>query len=266
MSILTLLKSKNPLQENYFIELILLRSALLLKIGAAPFHFWLPEVIAGLNWSRIFILVTWQKIAPIILLSLQINSYHNLFFSIIIISSSIIRGLQGLNQTCLRKILAYSSINHVGWIIRTLFYSINIWLIYIIIYSIININIILIFKKFNTLYLNQLRHIFNSRKKIKFLFILNFLSLGGLPPFLGFFPKWIAINSIISNTHYLIAFILIIFRLISLYFYLRISFSTFTLYTKKNLIILINKSNYFHFLINTLSLIGIIICRIVNIF
>lgn len=244
------------------IETILIRTTLLLKIGAAPFHFWLPEVIRGLNWFNSLLILTWQKIAPIILLTYLIKTYI-LFFSSVIIISSIIRGFQGLNQTCLRKILAYSSINHVRWIISSLLNSTNICIYYFIIYCLININIIFILKKYNVFYLRQLSIIFTFNKKIKFLFILNFLSLGGLPPFLGFFPKWITIHNIVDNNHYTLTTILIISTLISLYFYLRITFSSFTIYTKESLIISLNKINFTLFLTNTFSLLGLIICRLI---
>lgn len=189
--------------------------------------------------------------------------YHPLFFSIIITLSSIIRRIQGINQICIRKIIAYSSISHIRWIISSILNSVNIWVQYFIIYCIININIILIFNKFNTYFFNQLTNIFNNKKKIKLIFILNFLSLRGLPPFIGFFPKWITINNIVENNHYTLAVILITFTLISLYFYLRITFPSFSINSEESLIILFNKTNNFHFITNLFSLIGLLLCRVI---
>nr|YP_009555987.1 NADH dehydrogenase subunit 2 [Myllocerinus aurolineatus]QBF03603.1 NADH dehydrogenase subunit 2 [Myllocerinus aurolineatus] len=249
--------------EPEITELILISTALLLKMGAAPFHFWLPEVTTGLNWMSNFILLTWQKIAPMVLLSYQIHK-HILFFSIIIIVSSMISGLQGLNQICLRKIMAYSSINHVSWMISSLLNSVSIFQYYFITYCFINMNIFIIFKKFNIFVISQLSSITSSKKKLKFFFMLNFLSLGGLPPFLGFLPKWLTINSMILNKHYTMMTILIIFTLLSLYFYMRITFSTFTLNSEESLIILFNKITYFHFFTNVLSLLGIISCSFID--
>nr|AYW52324.1 NADH dehydrogenase subunit 2 [Entiminae sp. ACP-2013] len=246
-------------------ELILISMALLLKMGAAPFHFWLPEVSSGLNWPSNFILLTWQKITPIILLSYQINNY-TMFFSIIIISSSMISGLQGLNQTCLRKIMAYSSINHMSWMISSILNSMTIFHYYFITYCFINMNIFFIFKKFNIFFLSQLSSILSLKKKIKFMFMLNFISLGGLPPFLGFLPKWLTINNMIDNKHYTMTTILIIFTLISLYFYLRITFSSFTINSEETIIILFNKITYFHFFTNLLSLLGMISCSLIDTF
>nr|ARH54832.1 NADH dehydrogenase subunit 2 [Tropiphorus elevatus] len=242
-----------------FMVIHLLASALLLKMSAAPFHSWLPEVMNGLNWINNFILMTWQKIGPILLLSYTIKMY-TLFFSIIILISSVISGLQGLNQTALQKIMAYSSINHISWMISSLFNSTNICIYYFIIYCIINASIIYILNNHNISQLKQLMEIFNSNKMIKFFFMLNFLSLGGLPPFLGFLPKWLVINYMIDNQYYSLAGMLIIFTLISLYFYLRITFSSFTIYSKETLIILFNKINYFNFMINLFALMGLITC------
>nr|AYW52337.1 NADH dehydrogenase subunit 2 [Entiminae sp. ACP-2013] len=244
-------------------ELILISLALLLKMGAAPLHFWLPEVSSGLNWSSNFILLTWQKIAPIIILSYQINLY-SMFFSIIIITSSMISGLQGLNQTCLRKIMAYSSINHISWMIASLLNSSSIFHYYFLIYCFINMNIFLVFKKFNIYFIYQLSNILTFNKKLKFMFMLNFLSLGGLPPFMGFLPKWLVINNLIFNKHYIMTFILIISSLISLYFYMRITFSSLTINSQENMIIQFNKITYLHFFTNLISILGLISCTMMD--
>nr|YP_010554815.1 NADH dehydrogenase subunit 2 [Sternochetus mangiferae]UYP50700.1 NADH dehydrogenase subunit 2 [Sternochetus mangiferae] len=239
---------------------IFINSALLMKIGAAPFHFWLPEVVKGLNWEMIYIILTWQKIAPSILIFY--TTKIPMFLSIIIILSSLISGVQGLNQTCLRKIMAYSSINHISWMISTILNSITLWIYYFSIYSIISLNMIMIFNYYKIYEINQLNKIFSFNKKMKFFFMLNFLSLGGLPPFLGFYPKWMTIFQLTSNYYYTLTFFLIIFTLITLFLYLRISFSSFSLSNKESLIKISNKISYYHFFINFLSLISLLICLI----
>nr|YP_009112317.1 NADH dehydrogenase subunit 2 [Eucryptorrhynchus brandti]AIY61443.1 NADH dehydrogenase subunit 2 [Eucryptorrhynchus brandti]AJT57321.1 NADH dehydrogenase subunit 2 [Eucryptorrhynchus brandti]ALF04088.1 NADH dehydrogenase subunit 2 [Eucryptorrhynchus brandti] len=241
---------------------ILINSSLLMKMGAAPFHFWLPEVLSGLNWQINFIILTWQKIAPMILLSYTILLPS--FLSIIIILSSLISGIFGLNQICLRKILAFSSINHMSWMISIIMNSLNTWIYYFIIYSIINFNMIIIFNKYQIFFMNQLNKLFTNNKTMKFIFMLNFLSLGGLPPFLGFFPKWMTINFLINKNFFTLSFILIIFTLISLYFYLRITFSSFTLNSTESLINTFNKISFIHFFINLISLMGLLICFITS--
>nr|YP_009441747.1 NADH dehydrogenase subunit 2 [Vincenzellus ruficollis]AOY39292.1 NADH dehydrogenase subunit 2 [Vincenzellus ruficollis] len=200
--------------------LLILNSALLTKLGAAPFHFWFPEVMEGLNWMNCFIILTWQKIAPMILI---MNNNLNLnFLLFIIISSLLISTLMGFNQTSLRKILTFSSINHISWMLSSMWISFSIWLIYLLIYFIINFNIILMFYYTNSFYLNQLSNNLNSNNLIKISFLLNFLSLGGLPPFIGFLPKWLTINWLIFNNYLILTLMLILFTLIMLFVYIRI--------------------------------------------
>nr|YP_010411495.1 NADH dehydrogenase subunit 2 [Pissodes yunnanensis]URP30496.1 NADH dehydrogenase subunit 2 [Pissodes yunnanensis] len=234
--------------------------ALLMKMGAAPLHFWLPEVISGMNWSMGYILLTWQKIAPMILLTY--SSMIPLFLSIFIVSSSLISGLQNMNQTCLRKILAYSSINHVSWMISAMMNSFMIWFYYFIIYCLINSNIVLLLNKYNIYFINQLSKFLTWNKNMKFMFMMNFLSLGGLPPFIGFLPKWLVINFMIKNNFYSLAILLIIFTLMSLYTYLRITFSSLILNSEESLVNKNYNNNYTQFMSNFISLSGLMMCTI----
>lgn len=192
----------------------------------APFHFWFPNVIEGLTWYNCIILITWQKIAPIIILSYLSFKQFFIFF---IILSILLRRIGGLNQTSLRKIIAFSSINHIRWIMSALIFNESLWILYFLIYSIITFRIIFLFNEFKLFYLNQIFSIFSLFYYLKFFFIINFLSLGGLPPFMGFLPKWIIIQSLISLNQNLFILIIIIITLIILYFYLRISYSAFIL-------------------------------------
>nr|APX40044.1 NADH dehydrogenase subunit 2 [Psylliodes cupreatus] len=250
----------SPQNYNYWIMMIL-NSALLMKLGAAPLHSWFPEVAEGLNWMNNLILMTWQKLAPSVLIMYNMNMI--LFFTLIIVISTIIGGIYGINQTSLRKILAYSSINHIAWMLASMLNNKMIWLIYFLIYSLILMNIILIFYYLNIYYMNQLFNSLNTNKMFKMLFILNFFSLGGLPPLLGFFPKWLVLNYLINNNFYTLSLILIIFTLLTLFFYIRITFSSLTLKTNENLIKPQKFSNFMKILMNILILKGLIICTMI---
>ena len=106
---------------------ILILIALLLKIGAAPLHFWFPPIIQGVTWTQCIILITLQKIAPLILISYTLTSSISYFIiQISSILSAFVGAIGGLNQTFLRKILAYSSINHISWILAALLLRSNI--------------------------------------------------------------------------------------------------------------------------------------------
>lgn len=117
--------------------------------------------------------------------------------------------------------MAFSSINQISWFLLALLNKKFLWFTYFIFYFFIIINVILIFNKFNLNFINQIYIIKFNKIVIIFLFF-NILSIGGLPPFLGFFPK---ILIIIRLKNYLLIFLIIICTLITLYFYLRLIYS-----------------------------------------
>jgi len=206
-SILLILKNNINNEINESFTSIIIISALLLKSGAAPFHFWFPNIIEGLTWINALILITWQKIAPLILIS-YLNIKNLLLIRVIL--SVVIGAIGGLNQTSLRKLMAFSSINHLGWILRSLIIRESIWLIYFLFYSFLSFILTFIFNIFKLFHLNQLFSWFVSRKILKFSLFINFLSLGGLPPFLGFLPKWLVIQQLtLCNQYFLLTLIII---------------------------------------------------------
>lgn len=238
---------------------IFLTLSLCLKLGMAPFHFWFPEVLEGLNWVNSLLLLTWQKISPLVILSLF---FYDKTLICIALISALIGAISGINQTSIRKILAFSSISHLGWITRIIYLNSSLWLDYFIIYTFTRFILCFSFWLLNINYFSQLTLIQNINEK--FIIFINLLSLGGLPPLLGFLPKWIAI--IVIRNRFPILIILILSRLITLYFYTRLCFRTFTLYIQS--ILLLQKrntsKNFFVISIITLfSLIGIIPLRLI---
>lgn len=233
-------------------------SSLLLKRGAAPFHFWFPNVIEGLTWINALILITWQKIAPLILISYMI--VKPLLLTCVIIST-IIGSLGGLNQTSLRKLIAFSSINHLGWILISIFTRERLWLVYFLFYSFLSFNMVFIFNIFKLNHINQLFSFFISSKTMKFTIFINLLSLGGLPPFLGFIPKWLVIQILTINNQLFIMTILTVITLITLFFYIRLCYAAFMLnYYETNwtLTIQLNKFNSTIFFIQSfISIFGL---------
>lgn len=197
--------------------------ALLLKLASAPFHFWFPQIIEGLAWPQAFLLSTIQKLAPIILLSYLI--INNILVKITIFSailSALIGAFGGLNIIYLRKIIAFSSINHLSWILIAISAGDIFWILYFLIYSLILLSVIRIFHKLQTFTLSNLIQSDQNRIFHATLISLNLLSLRGLPPFTGFIPKWILIQIIVNLNLFLPLFFLLFSTLITLYFYLRI--------------------------------------------
>uniref|UniRef100_UPI0031F44EFF NADH dehydrogenase subunit 2 n=1 Tax=Dericorys tibialis TaxID=3139890 RepID=UPI0031F44EFF len=209
--------------ESEIVPSMMISSSLLLKIGAAPFHFWFTEVMGASSWINCLTLMTWQKIAPMMVLSycIQMSTF---MFTITILSITI-GALGGLNQTSLRQLLAYSSISHIGWMISSLIVSENIWELYFIIYSMLSLIMVMLFKQTNLFFMNQIYLASNLKTEIKFMMFLSLLSLGGLPPFLGFLPKWIVMQSLVENNLTALMAIMVVLTTITLYYYMRVSFS-----------------------------------------
>nr|YP_009024054.1 NADH dehydrogenase subunit 2 [Kingdonella bicollina]ADZ56274.1 NADH dehydrogenase subunit 2 [Kingdonella bicollina] len=240
--------------EMEMIPSMMVSSSLFLKMGAAPFHFWFPEVMGMSSWINCLTLMTWQKMAPMMVLSYCIK-FSPFMFTIIILSI-IIGALGGLNQTSLRQLLAYSSISHLGWMISSLMVSENVWELYFIIYSLLSLIMILLFKQMNLFSLNQIYSSTNMKSETKFLMFTVLLSLGGLPPFLGFLPKWIIINSLMENNMATLMTIMVMLTMITLYYYLRISFSSFILSYSENSWSMTNSPNKSSFMLSTTVMIS----------
>nr|YP_010480525.1 NADH dehydrogenase subunit 2 [Corcobara angulipennis]UVN15244.1 NADH dehydrogenase subunit 2 [Corcobara angulipennis] len=237
-------------EMNLFL-MIMINSSMLMKMGAAPFHFWFPNIVEGLSWFNNFILMTWQKITPMIILSYYFNKN---FILMIVMINVIIGAIGGLNQTSLRKLMAFSSINNLGWMLTSIMISENLWLFYLFMYSFMISIMCFLFHLLNMFFINQL-FINNMNSLIKINLLINFMSLGGLPPFVGFFPKWIIINFMILNNMYMLTFLFIMMSLIMLFFYIRIIYSIFMfnylkmkwfkIYIKNNKFSLINIFSFF---------------------
>nr|AJE63386.1 NADH dehydrogenase subunit 2 [Maculabatis gerrardi] len=199
--------------------------ALSLKIGLAPLHFWLPEVLQGLNLVTGLVLSTWQKLAPFAIL---LQLHHLLSPTLLMLMgtlSILIGGWGGLNQTQLRKILAYSSIAHIGWMIIILHYSPNLTLLSLAIYIMMTSSLFLMFNTNNTTKINSIAISSTKSPLLMTMTMLILLSLGGLPPLTGFMPKWLILQEM-TKQHLLIpATIMALATLLSLFFYLRLSYS-----------------------------------------
>nr|QUT08459.1 NADH dehydrogenase subunit 2 [Exhippolysmata ensirostris] len=213
--------------------LAILLLAILLKMGAAPFHLWLPSVMQGLHWPQCLILMTLQKIAPLTMLLYL--TFSQLLTTLILLSSSlsaIVGGLAGINQTLTRKILAYSSINHIGWMLSTVLLSEWITIYYFMIYAAISSSIVMILHYQQVFHLSSILSTSLSSSS-QIILSLSLLSLAGLPPFLGFLPKMLVINTLAQD--YLIwSAVLTMSSLLTLYFYIRILIPPITLSSPKS--------------------------------
>lgn len=221
---------------NYYF-LLIINFCLIIKLGIIPFHFWFIDLIKNLNWLRCLILSTWQKLIPFLLLIYLYN--ENLLFLFILIRG-IFRIIFLINQIFLKKIFAYSSINHICWIIISILYRELLWLLYFFIYFLINFYLIIIFNKFKINYIIDI-FIYINNYYLKFILLIFILRLGGIPPFLGFIMKWYVIYYLIFNFNYFFIILIIFFSLVILYYYLQINFNLMII---NYLILKLNLNNF----------------------
>nr|AAL16588.1 NADH dehydrogenase subunit 2 [Gnatholepis thompsoni] len=198
--------------------------ALALKIGLAPLHTWLPEVLQGLDLITGLIMSTWQKLAPFSLL-LQIPAYNQDLLILMGLASTLIGGWGGLNQTQLRKILAYSSIAHLGWMLIIVQFSPSLTLLALMTYLVMTTSTFLIFNFNNSKNINTLATSWAKAPLITTMAPLLLLSLGGLPPMTGFLPKWLILQELTKQQLPMTAVLAALTALLSLYFYLRLSYA-----------------------------------------
>nr|YP_010572782.1 NADH dehydrogenase subunit 2 [Epinephelus flavocaeruleus]UZH44216.1 NADH dehydrogenase subunit 2 [Epinephelus flavocaeruleus] len=198
--------------------------ALSLKVGLAPLHTWLPEVLQGLDLTTGLILSTWQKLAPFALL-IQIQPTNPTILIALGITSTLIGGWGGLNQTQLRKIMAYSSTAHLGWMILVLQFSPPLTLLTLLTYLVMTSSTFLVFKLNKSTSINMLATSWAKAPALTTLTPLILLSLGGLPPLTGFMPKWLILQELTKQDLAPIATLAALTALLSLYFYLRLSYA-----------------------------------------
>nr|ACP39886.1 NADH dehydrogenase subunit 2 [Etheostoma vitreum] len=211
-------------QMAHPLPVTLITLALALKIGLAPVHSWLPEVLQGLDLTTGLILSTWQKLAPFALL-LQIQPANSAVLIAFGLASTLVGGWGGLNQTQLRKILAYSSIAHLGWMILVLQFSPSLTLLTLLTYFVMTFSTFLVFKLNKATNINMLATSWAKAPALTALAPLILLSLGGLPPLTGFMPKWLILQELTKQDLAPTATLAAMSALLSLYFYLRLSYA-----------------------------------------
>nr|QBC73147.1 NADH dehydrogenase subunit 2 [Bathysciadiidae sp. MNHN-IM-2013-40843] len=200
-----------------------------IKLGSFPLHFWFPKVASSLTWEANMLLFIWQKISPLfsmVSLTPLLNPLSSLILLTIAMLSSMVGALSGLNQTQIRSLLAYSSISHLGWMMVACYMSLSSFKIYFFSYASISLMIILMAKEMEIHSTSQAASIFFSHK-LQPLMMISFLSLAGLPPLLGFAPKWVVISLLASKQEFFFLFLLLLSSVISLYYYLKFSMSFF---------------------------------------
>nr|WEG22877.1 NADH dehydrogenase subunit 2 [Diprion sp.] len=220
--------------------IIIIQITLILKLGASPFHWWFIKIIKSISWMNLFIISTFQKIGPLFML---MNTNISIVMYISMLLSGLIGSFMGLNQNSLKLIMGYSSINHLSWMLMSLMIDFYIFFIYLMIYLFNNMMICLFFYLFNMNFLNQIYKLNNLNYFMKFMILMMFMSMAGIPPMVGFLPKFFVFILMMKNYFYIECLIFVINTLIVLFFYMNL-IMPFILLVKLNLKF---NLNYFKF-------------------
>uniref|UniRef100_Q2M4E3 NADH-ubiquinone oxidoreductase chain 2 n=1 Tax=Anolis cyanopleurus TaxID=323580 RepID=Q2M4E3_9SAUR len=205
---------------------ILLIMALTMKLGLAPLHFWLPEVMQGSTMNTALIIITWQKLAPMSLIFLTMNNLSTSILLTLGLLSTLIGGWAGLNQTQTRKIMAYSSIAHLGWMAAISSILTNILILNLLIYLIMTTSMFCFLITTNSKTIKDTTTIWTLSPMMTIMMMLLLLSLGGLPPLTGFLPKWLIMEELINQNLILLITMMTLSSLLSLFFYVRLAYTT----------------------------------------
>lgn len=212
---------------------------LFFKVTIVPFHMWAPDVYEGAPISIVVFISTVPKIAVTYMLCklggfFFVHVYYiwKPLFIVAGLSSVVIGTLMAVRQFKIKRFIAYSSIAHMGYILLFIsaftFTSLQYCMCYLVVYifSILNLwGILLVLENNYGKNLDSFQDwggIFYTERALSVTLLITLLSLGGLPPFSGFFGKYLFFKSLLFSDMYMIALFLIIFSLLGIYYYVKI--------------------------------------------
>nr|ACU87907.1 NADH dehydrogenase subunit 2 [Rhipidura nigrocinnamomea]AEQ28640.1 NADH dehydrogenase subunit 2 [Rhipidura nigrocinnamomea] len=209
---------------------LILTAAISMKLGLVPFHFWFPEVLQGSPLITGLILSTAIKLPPITLLYMTSHSLNPELLTTMALLSIALGGWMGLNQTQIRKILAFSSISHLGWMAIIIVYNPKLTMLNFLLYCLMTAAVFLTLNSMKVLKLSTLITSWTKSPSLSSIFLLTLLSLAGLPPLTGFLPKWLIIEELTKQDMVPAAMMMSLLSLLGLFFYLRLAYcATITL-------------------------------------
>nr|ADF59444.1 NADH dehydrogenase subunit 2 [Cyrtodactylus philippinicus] len=198
--------------------------AIMLKLGTAPMYMWYPHVLLGVTMSMALIISTWQKIAPLTLLYMTHNHLNPTIMLLLGLLSAMIGGWAGLNQTQIRTIMAFSSIAHMGWLITAITLNPSLATLTMLTYTLTTLATFMPLTTTKTAI--DIGTMWPLSPAALTAMLITLMSLGGLPPLTGFMPKWLILKELTAMELPLIATVLLMSSLLSLYFYVRLAYLT----------------------------------------
>lgn len=211
---------------------------IIFKFGAFPFHSWVPDSYQGSTNSVALFISTVPKIGAFALLyRLLIESFYSLSFlwsSLLLVlglSSIVFGNIVALSQNQIRRLFGYSAIGHIGFILIGISAinqtAIESSLMYLFIYIIMTLSAFISLellssdsKSIDTI--NDLKGLNNSHPWVALMLLFTMFSMIGIPPFIGFYAKWIILSTLIDSDMIYTATIAIIISVIAAYYYLKI--------------------------------------------
>lgn len=209
-----------------------------LEFGAVPFHLWLPDVYEGSPTVVTMIISTIPKIAVFALIYrlltisfTNISASYQQLFMIMALMSIAIGNILAIVQTNIKRMLAYSTIGHVGFILLGLFVAPQEGYVATIFYTIVYtfmalaafaMIISLANNGFEADSVTDFRGLNKKNPWLAFIMLLIMLSLAGVPPLLGFYAKFLVLQTVIAAGYTWIAIIALIFTVIGAFYYLRV--------------------------------------------
>nr|QUU17170.1 NADH dehydrogenase subunit 2 [Cnemaspis krishnagiriensis] len=204
----------------------MLTMAIMLKLGLAPMHFWYPEILQGSTMMTALLISTWQKIAPLALLYLTAPTLPTNILMLSGLASALVGGWAGLNQTQTRKIMAFSSIAHMGWLITTISLNPGLTTLAFLLYTTMTATMFTALNTSTTNSLINMNTTWSYSPTLLTTTMLTLLALGGLPPLTGFMPKWLILKELTSANLMALSVTMALASLPSLFFYTRMAYLT----------------------------------------
>jgi NADH-quinone oxidoreductase subunit N len=230
------LASRETLIINF--GLVFLVIGIAFKLGAVPFHMWVPDVYQGSPTSVTMFISTVPKIAAVAMLVRllvdglgSMHAYWSDLFMILALLSIALGSVVALMQTNIKRMLAYSTISHVGFVmlgfVTGVITGYGAAAFYILVYVLMSLAafgvIILLNKKgFEAEEISDYKGLSKSSPWFALMMLVVMLSMAGVPPFIGFYSKFFILQQVISAGFVTVAIIAVIFAVISAYYYLQI--------------------------------------------
>ncbi len=230
------LASQQTLILNF--GLVFLVIGVAFKLGAVPFHMWVPDVYQGSPTSVTMFLSTVPKIAAIALLIRllidglgDLQHYWSDLLMIIAVLSIALGSLVALMQSNIKRMLAYSTISHIGFVLLGFVTGVvegyGAAVFYVLVYILMSLaafgSIIVLNKNgFEADQISDYQGLSKHSPWFALIILVVMLSMAGVPPFIGFYSKLFILQQVIAEGYIILAVIAVVFAVISAYYYLQI--------------------------------------------